>query len=117
MVPLRSEGSDSQDNYLIKEVITMISVNTLRVEENKLYGTIKWVIDYANVSVKLVFEGLYKEDLSEVFKRDLDIIDDPVVSEDIIIDEGDHKIFISKRISELRFTQALVEMFAAAFKA
>ena len=98
----------------------MISVNTLRVKENKLYGTIKWVIHYALVdviSVKVVFEGLYDEDLSEVFKRDLNIIDDPVVSEDIIIDEGDHKIFISKRISELRFTQALVEIFATAFKA
>lgn len=96
----------------------MITVNTLRVKENKVYGSVKWVHYSINdISVTVTFEGLYDEDLSEVFKRDIEIIDVPVVTEDIIIEGDHHKLYVSKRISELRYIQALVEIFGAAFKA
>ena len=43
-----------------------IKVNTLKIENNKLYGTIKWVRNYTDV--KIVFDGLPREDLSLIFK-------------------------------------------------
>jgi hypothetical protein len=85
-----------------------MSVNTLKIENDKLYGTIKWTD-----VVKITFDGLHKEDLSLVFEYEF--ANDRVFDENTILEEPSHRIYITKGVTRKKFVQALVEIFAAAF--
>ena len=87
-----------------------IELNTLKIENNKLYGTIK-----ARNTVKVVFDGLHKEDLSLMFEYEFvncDIFDKDT---NTIIEESDHRIYVTKWVTRKIFIKAIVEIFAYAF--
>ena len=90
-----------------------IKVNTLKIENNKLYGTIKWVRNYTDV--KIVFDGLPREDLSLIFKYEF--INDIALELDTgaVIKEPQHRRYIGKGVTLKYFIKAIVEIFAAAF--
>ena len=93
-----------------------ITVNTLRIENEKIYGTLKWV--YNNCSVRIVFDGLHKEDLSLMFEyqfvnSDMATFNDN--EKNIVLKENDHTIYISSGLKRKILIKALVELFAAAF--
>ena len=96
----------------------MCTVNTLKIENDKLYGTIKWFHNNLDV-VKITFDGLHKEDLSLAFEYEFVNGDngDRVFSENTILEESDHRIYIKRGVTRKTFIQALVEIFGAAFKA
>ena len=90
-----------------------ITVNTVHIERNKLYGTIKWVHNSDIVILK--FDGLHKEDLSFMFEYEFFNCGDRVFDKDTIIEESDHRIYVTKGVTRKIFVKAIVEIFAAAF--
>ena len=90
-----------------------IKVNTLKIENNKLYGTIKWVRNYTDV--KIVFDGLPREDLSLIFKYEFINDIDLELENGAVIKEPQHRIYIGKGVTLKYFIKAIVEIFAAAF--
>lgn len=88
-----------------------ITINTLRIENNKLYGTIKWVRNY---TIKVIFDGLHKEDLSLMFEYEF-VNSDMEFEKNTILKENDHSIYVQRGITRKILIQAIVEIFAAAF--
>ena len=84
-----------------------IKLNTLKIENNKLYGTIK------ATNVKVVFDGLHKEDLSLMFEYEF--VNCNRIFEDTIIEESDHRIYVTKGVTRKIFIKEIVEIFSAAF--
>ena len=87
-----------------------IKLNTLKIENNKLYGTIK----ARNTDVKVIFDGLHKEDLSLMFEYEF-VNCDRIFDKDTIINESDHRIYVTKGVTRKIFIKAIVEIFASAF--
>ena len=85
-----------------------IKLNTLKIENNKLYGTIK------ATNVKVVFVGLHKEDLSLMFEYEF-VNNCNRIFEDTIIEESDHRIYVTKGVTRKIFIKEIVEIFSAAF--
>ena len=92
----------------------MFITNTLRIENEKLYGTLKWVYNN-NCSVRIVFDGLHKEDISLMFEYEFVNTDMTTFDENVVLEENDHRIFITKGITRKLLVKALVELFSAAF--
>ena len=83
-----------------------------------MYGTLKWDCTDVDVNVKIVFDGLHIEDLSLIFEYEfINEVDTNFFEKDTIIKESAHRIFITKGVTRKIFVQAIVEIFAAAFKA
>ena len=87
----------------------MCKLNTLKIENNKLYGTIK----ARNTDVKVVFDGLHKEDLSLMFEYEF--VNCDRIFDNTIIEESDHRIYVAKGVTRKIFIKAIVEIFASAF--
>ena len=85
-----------------------IKLNTLKIENNKLYGTIK------ATNVKVVFVGLHKEDLSLMFEYEF-VNNCNRIFEDTIIEESDHRIYVTKGVTRKIFIKEIVEIFSSAF--
>ena len=88
----------------------MFTVNTLRIENNKLFGTIK----HNCTDVRIVFDGLHKEDLALMFEYEF-VNSDITFDENVVLKEGDHIIYIPKGITRKMLVKALVEIFSYAF--
>ena len=86
----------------------MCKLNSLKIENNKLYGTIK------NTDVKVVFDGLHKEDLSLMFEYEF-VNCDRLFEKETIIEESDHRIYVTKGVTRKMFIKSFVEIVASAF--
>ena len=84
-------------------------LNTLKIENNKLYGTIK------ATNVKVVFDGLHKEDLQLMFEYEFVNNYDRIFDKDRISEESDHRIYVTKGVTRKIFIKEIVEIFSAAF--
>ena len=84
----------------------MCKLNKVKIENNKLYGTIK------ARNVKIIFDGLHKEDLSMMFEYEL--VNCGTFDKDTIIDSEDYRIYVTK-MTRKNFIKEIIEIFASAF--
>lgn len=87
-----------------------IKLNTLKVENGKLFGIVKWTYSFTGgkrvTGIVLHFEGEPVDTVSLLFHSFIHPID---------MSEGNCKVIVSDNISARMYTRAIVECFAAVF--
>ena len=87
-----------------------IKLNSLKVENGKLYGTVKWTYEFGSkriTGIVVHFEGEPVDTVALLFHSFLKPVD---------MNEGKCKVLVSDNISARMYTRAIIECFAAVFE-
>ena len=88
-----------------------IKLNSLKVENGKLYGTVKWTYEFKGskriTGIVVHFEGEPVDTVALLFHSFLKPVD---------MNEGKCKVLVSDNISARMYTRAIIECFAAVFE-
>ena len=88
-----------------------ITANTLRVEDEKLYGTILWKREFSKrvAGVRITFNGEPIDELSLIFRS-------ICMQPSDITENALFKVYVSDGISVRTYSRAIIEIFAAIFE-